>query len=315
MKANDLYALVKSAAPIAGVTVGNEGDKATWAVDWGASSAPEIAAGEALIAAVSDVDTATVEAPRMNFDCKLIVTSSLAIQLSNHNGDQIFINGQNYPIAQYAVNLGNTGLAAATLYYVYAYWTGLKVALELSTTGHAVDPTWGHRTKGSTPSRTYVGMVYMGAGTPGTFVDSDTQRFCASYYNRINKPVQRALIANRATTAAPHVELDSAERIEFISHGDEHALVWLNAIAANSNAGTDTYGALGLDGISTLLARTVFYSADAGNLFAFGKMQGQQFSAGYHYLTPVGGTSGGGARTATYYAGGDPTRFGAMLRQ
>jgi hypothetical protein len=65
--------------------------------------------------------------------------------------------------------LSNSGLVAATLYYIYAFDNAGTLTLEASTTGHAVDATVGVEIKSGDATRTLVGVASMGAGTPGTF--------------------------------------------------------------------------------------------------------------------------------------------------
>ncbi|MCJ2144280.1 hypothetical protein MKL20_30200, partial [Methylobacterium sp. E-066] len=75
-------------------------------------------------------------------------------------------------------------MSAATLYYVYAYMNGSTLALEAVTTAHATDATYGHEIKTGDGTRTLVGMVYTGPGTPGTFLDTAANRWVASWFNR-----------------------------------------------------------------------------------------------------------------------------------
>jgi hypothetical protein len=78
------------------------------------------------------------------------------------------------------VTISNAGLAASTVYYVYARMSGGAMALELSTTGHT--PTNGVETKTGDTTRTLVGMVRTNASSQ--FVDDATNICVLSFFNR-----------------------------------------------------------------------------------------------------------------------------------
>jgi hypothetical protein len=247
--------------------------------------------------------------------CRLQVSSSSVLAIALQTSGSIFINGANYNLID---SVGatpfksNSGLTAATLYYVYCYWDGTAVQIEFSTTAFTAS-VYGHLVKSGDATRTYLGMVYMGAGTPGTFVDSDTQRFCASYYNRQNKPVQRtALTGTPTTTSATFVELTSGDKVEFIAHGEEWSSCYYNGCALNATVGNICGAAVGVNGTAVALAPNLFnqpvaaaYAMPiAGNI-------GYKFTAGYNYINMLGKSSGG---TVCTFAGAN-CGFGAMLRQ
>jgi len=78
-----------------------------------------------------------------NGQCRLSVVSTTSLKLAPLDGSQLMIAGipQNIPSA--GVTITNSGLAASTLYYVYAYMNSGTMTLELSATGHATDANTG----------------------------------------------------------------------------------------------------------------------------------------------------------------------------
>jgi len=309
MDAGTLYRLLSTVAPISSISIELATDKLTWTVTYDGADAGQIAAAEALIAAASTSEEIGTESTQF-FQVALAVASSASLVLAKRYGNKIFINGVNYLLPYQDVGIANTGLTAATLYYVYAYWTGTTVALELSTTGSGTSPIFGHEIKVGDASRTYVGMIYTGAGTPGTFIDSETQRFCASYYNRVPKHCQRMLGTARSTASAPWVELSSADRIEFITHGSEDALCFLNSNPALAVTAATMSGAIGVNGTTTRTCEQNINFGGAALPLAMAAIRGYRFDHGYNYMTFVGGTT---ASTVTYPA--TQTALGAMLRQ
>ena len=87
------------------------------------------------------------------FDCRLTapVGTNVTPQLSQYNGNLLFINGVNYVVPSAGVNLPLAGLAANTFYLVYAYMVGAVMTLEAVHTTYQVDPTYGHFRKTSDP--------------------------------------------------------------------------------------------------------------------------------------------------------------------
>jgi len=245
------------------------------------------------------------------FGVALFVVASNVLVLTGRGSFKFFINGVNYQIDPTNFPaISNSGLSPSTLYYVYAYWTGAAIALEFSSSTAFSTGTYGQLIKSGDQSRTYVGMIYTTSGS--TFVDSATQRFCASYYNRTLKPVQRApLIALRTTTATSMTEFNSAERIEFITHGDEFSQAFLFASLFNDTNGSAMGAGLGLNGAATIIGQNLVLSIGTIQPLMVTVNYGYQMPFGYNFLTPLGQSSVGCVLSisATF------TGFGAYLRQ
>jgi hypothetical protein len=101
------------------------------------------------------------------------------------NGGRLVIDGV---VRQFngALSLDTTltGVASA-INYVYAYWTGSTVALELSTAGHSTiysNPYSGLEIMSSNSSRTLVGMVYLDGNKK--ILNNIQNRHVLNWYNR-----------------------------------------------------------------------------------------------------------------------------------
>lgn len=178
----------------------------------GATTAPGARTALGLgTAATADTGTANAQVLTMGsflaglFEprCRLEYVNTTTIKLALNDGNVIPLNHSGawnlYAMAS-EPTITNTGQTAATLRYVYAYYTGSAVALEISSTAPTVDATTGKRIKGGPDvSRLLVGMVYFDTGTPGTFADSVTKRYVASWYNPQWK---HFVVGNTAVTAA-----------------------------------------------------------------------------------------------------------------
>ena len=116
--------------------------------------------------------------------CKLVMTSSTVLTLIPFNGNAIKINGVVYTLPAAGITWSGA-TTNATMYYVYASWTGSSVALSLSGVGHSRSSTAGNigvEIKTGDDTFTLVGMVRAG-GTSGQWLDSNTARLVRSWFN------------------------------------------------------------------------------------------------------------------------------------
>lgn len=149
--------------------------------------------------------------------CRLTFVSATQLLLAPHNGRNLIINGALEQLPSGGVTVSNAGLAASTVYYVYARMLAGSVALELSTTGHtAVD---GIRVKTGDATRTLVGMAYTSAGSQ--FQDGGAVIGVLSYFNRRRKAASGIFTAIRSTSSTTATELSSEIRCTFLLWSDE----------------------------------------------------------------------------------------------
>jgi hypothetical protein len=219
--------------------------------------------------------------------CRLSVASSSSLLLSPFDGNLLWVNGAPVAIPSAGVSIANTGLTAATLYYVYAWVNAGALALELSTTGHATSTADGTQIKTGDATRAFVGMVYMDAGTPGIFADSPTKRFVANWFNRRGRDVGGNTTAGATTGSSTAVELSTAARIQFLAWADELPSLFCAGNATNTNTGYSTSVQIGIDGtVSSMNAS--FFPSTAGlfgglTAFSFGSV-----AEGLHTASPFG---------------------------
>lgn len=187
-----------------------------------------------------------------------------------------------------AVTLSPT-LTANTTFFLYAFDNAGVTTLEASTTGHVTDATFGVEVKSGDSTRTLVGMFRVN-NTPA-LVDSGSQRFALSWFNRKAKISATATFATSvSTTSTTFAEIATALRAEFLCWADEEVLT-VPFLFGNTSAQNGWFG-VGIDG-STPTNPTAF--AGAGNV-AQAPALGNSLSLaeGYHFSTAVGKVVSGG---------------------
>jgi hypothetical protein len=224
---------------------------------------------------------------------RLSYTSGTACMLSPVNGGLMWINGLNYSIPSAGVNLSNGSLSASTLYYVYAYMSGLSMTLEASTTGYAAASN-GVQQKIGAATRTLVGMVYMNGS--GQFVSQDGSLQVLTYYMRALKRSRSQFSATRTTTSSSFNEINNEIRNSF--------LVWANenvdfdfAGSTNATNGQNTVTGISFDGAAAE-QETCAAASGVSGIGISGTKVG--LSEGLHYATLFGAV-GSGAGTGTWY--------------
>ena len=225
--------------------------------------------------------------------CRLSVVSGTQIKLAPYNGNNLIINGVLQQIPSAGVTLANTGLAASTLYYVYAYMNAATMTLEAVTTTHATG-TNGVEQKSGDATRTLVGMIYTNSSTPGQFVDSPTQRFCLNWFNR------RALSLYFSTTApvnftnSSSAEITSTLRVNMLSWADEAISASGSGTAGNNTAGATIQLGLVADGVTFGNYVNMTLSGTISQL-PYAIIGSSPLSEGVHVLQTYGSTTSGTA--------------------
>lgn len=224
--------------------------------------------------------------------CRLSKSGANLVLLP-YNGTNLVINGTARAVPGAGVTLAPTGLTPGTLYYIYAMWNGSTIVLEASTTGHSTHAD-GVEIKTGDSTRTLVGMARPITGP--AWQDSVTgpaQRFVLSWFNRRRLSAHGSFSADRSTTSATFVELNTEIRAEVLTWADESIIVDTDGSRETNNAATSVVG-VAFDG--TTPASAVAY----GNKDTFPvsvHYSTQAASEGYHYITLVGSVSGGNTLT------------------
>ena len=220
-----------------------------------------------------------------------IALSGGNIVLSPFNGNGLVINGVPRIIPGAGVSLAATGMAATTLYYIYAFMSGGAMTLEASTTGH-VTGTDGMEIKAGDATRTLVGMAWASAAATWGASAGDV----ANWFNRAPTAVRGNFTAARSTTSNSLVEINSEIRCNFLSWGGVSSASF-NGVVSNSGSGQNILTGISLNGGAASDAQT--QSVNAGSIAACGITGFISMPEGRNYLTITGATSGS---TAVWFA-------------
>ncbi len=231
--------------------------------------------------------------------CRLTVDSTSQLSLQRYQGAYLPLNiggvWEAKLIPSSAPTLANTGLTAATLYYIYVFDDSGTLTLEASTTVHATDADTGAEIKSGDASRTLVGKVFMGAGSPGTFVDSIVKRWCLNWFNRRGLDMLGVFTAARTLTVGnPYGEVNAEIRIEFLSWADEAVMVFASGLYTTAGGFTQSDVAIGLDGTGTRVANTGGLSTAAGERDYGMSAVVTVTATASHFFTMLAGNQGGG---------------------
>lgn len=225
---------------------------------------------------------------------EISVSSTTVLNIKAKNGNYIQINGQLYKMANATIT--NSGLAASTLYYLYAFNNAGTVNYEFSATAHSADTAtdnYGVEIKTGDATRSLVGMVYTASGTPGTFVDTDAFRCVVNWFNQKSRPLNGSIIGG-STASVTLVELNTAFRVGFLTWANEAVCLSLGAVASNATAGQSTGVAIGIDS-TTVASGNVgqMFAASGGNSGGAIAVYNGTLTEGFHFATALGDVSGG----------------------
>lgn len=224
---------------------------------------------------------------KMHGQCRLAKSGSDLV-LSPFNGNKLIIGGSVQTVPSAGVSLAATGMTPGSLYYIYAYMNDDIMSLEASTTGHSTDAATGVEIKTGDATRTLVGMAQPITGP--AWVDTDTQRYVASWFNRSPRRLRNAFTANRSTSSTTPVELNSEIRCSFLCWGDEAVRSVFGGSFYNSGGAVATMGAIGYDGA---VSYDTAYTG-TGSTFTLMAVAGHRvLSEGSHFVTALGWASSG----------------------
>jgi len=193
--------------------------------------------------------------------CRFEYVSGTTCRLRTHNGNKLIINGAQREIPSAGVDLSNTGLAASTVYYVYAYWTGTAIALEASITGHVTDPPTGVEIKAGDATRTLVGMLR--PNTAGLFANTLAYRAVRSWFNEPGIVGHRAASSAGSTSSTTNVEVASDVRLECLLWLQEQITI-TGMIGGSTASAAVAYANIGLSGLAAVSGAYSYASTGNG---------------------------------------------------
>lgn len=233
--------------------------------------------------------------------CRLVYTSATELTLIPYQGNLVQANGAARTVPPATdpnrFKLSNVGLTAGTQYYVYMPPTG--TALEASTTGH-VTAADGTEVKSGDPTRALLATIYTDAGSPGTFADSPTKRYVASWFN---PPVRHLLgaYAGGSTSSTTLVELNTQVRVYFVAFAGQVIDATAEGYMFNTTQGAVNYVQIGLDG--TAFGAAEVQSQQTGDQTSAGPLNVRgvtTLSEGFHYITTLGHMNAGYNGTGSF---------------
>lgn len=223
--------------------------------------------------------------------CRLTATSATQLKLSQCEGQVLNIGGLPRIVPAAGVTIANTGLAASTLYYVYAYMNADEMALELSTTGHSTH-TNGVEIKTGDNTRTLVGMIRTNGSTPGQFLDNETNICVLSWFNRKRKIGRAKFTANRTMAPATNVftEIHTEIRVNFLTWADEPVRQAICGSWAVTGAGTG-YCYSNLDNDTS--GQRAWNCTSSATTTSISSVDERTTTEGYHFGSLTGNMNGG----------------------
>lgn len=234
--------------------------------------------------------------------CRVQVDSTTQISLQRYQGSQIAVKtGTTWGVMTIPATgptLANTGLTAATRYYIYVFNNSGTLALEASTTTHATDADTGVEIKSGDATRTLVGMVFMDAGTPGTFVNSTVKRWCINWFHRSALDMVNTYSTDRSSASTSFAELNSEIRLQFLTWADEAVFVCVEGSAQTDSSGQATLNGLDFDSTSSAAqAVSAIMTATQAQPYSVSIMK--RLSEGQHIAHHNVAVSGGNASWTT----------------
>jgi hypothetical protein len=238
--------------------------------------------------------------------------SGANLQLCRKDGTLLTINGKVEVVPDTCPTLAIGAAAANTTYFIYAFMNAGVMTLEFSTTTHATQAGTGVEIKSADATRTLVGMARSNASP--AWEDDNSLMGVSSYFNRRTKAIVNHYTANRATTSATFIDLNSEIRGNFLTWGDEAVQVAFTGGMANSAASVVQIS-VAFNGIANedLVSEfngaiTVATTPIAGSIYKSG------LTEGFNFATIIGAISGGFTLTVLGGASGAATSLTVLVR-
>lgn len=220
--------------------------------------------------------------------CRFIFVSATQCRLDPRDGMGLIIADTVQQVPSAGVTLGNGGLSASTLYYVYAFMNAGVMTLEASTTNHSTSSN-GVEVKTGDTSRTLVGMLRTNASSQ--FVNSTASRLVATYFNQnmLNAQVGVSGATNFTNTSSS--EISASYRIEFLNWAGNSPIATYSGRFSNSSNAETTFVQSSLDASPNAQENSITGALN-GSPVPFITGTGTSPSEGYHLLTLFGRVTG-----------------------
>jgi hypothetical protein len=237
---------------------------------------------------------------------QLQFTNATTLTLAALNGGFLWINpsgqangGLNYPVPA-GTTISNGGLAANTLYYIYAKVAGGALVLDTpSTTGYALAAN-GIPQKSGDVTRTLVGMVRTNGANQ--FASQDGSLFVRTYFQRQLTRTRTNFSTNQTSSTATLAEIDTSIRNSFLVWSGEN--VEFSMSGSTTTTANSAVSTISFDGGSPELESCA--AGGPSTLALNGVKTG--LAEGLHYATLFGAINTSG--TATWRGGAAPSGSG-----
>lgn len=192
----------------------------------------------------------------------------------------------------YVGGVAATNLAASTTYWVYLFDLSGTPTFDFRTAStHTADSLTGIRIRTGDNTRALIGLIRTDSSSQ--FVNSATQRFVISWFNRRTIAGQNTFSTDRTTTSTTYVELNTEIRVEFVMWEEE--AVFASAVGSTNNSGAAANStAIGFDGTTAEAGFQTAGRSDTGLAVPIA-ISGytSALTEGYHYATLLGAVAGG----------------------
>jgi hypothetical protein len=235
----------------------------------------------------------SIGAPQASVELNYASTTSVILQGSG--GGYLYINGTNYSVGAGITKTLPT-LTNATVYNVYAFWTGSAIDLEFSTTTYVATAN-GIPQKSGDATRTLVGRIRTNSTT--TTYNTASDAGVVTYWNRKRRSVTQSIQSNQNTTSGTDVSVLTGP--SFISWGVDATDFSSMAINGNSVDTAQNVSTVYVNG-SALSAGAYTSISGAGGIGSARPAISFIANNGYTTTALYGRVNAG---TGTWYAGSD----------
>jgi len=225
--------------------------------------------------------------------CRFIFSSATATKLIPYNGQNLIINGAPQQIPSAGVSLANTSLAASTFYYVYAAMVSGVMTLVASATGHVTGSN-GVEVMIGDATKTLVGSVLTNSSSQ--FSTSNNFYGVISWFNRQSISLQPVTAVNASFSSATPDEINTGNRITFISWLGESVLCTVCGYISNTASQAACVVGIGFNSTSVITGQLAqgnvpFAGAAISASTTITPFIGTENQA--QYMTPLGEVSAG----------------------
>ncbi|EIF30977.1 hypothetical protein BCh11DRAFT_06489 [Burkholderia sp. Ch1-1] len=220
--------------------------------------------------------------------CRLVIGGGTALSLTPFGGNNLIINGVPQQIPSAGVTASNSGLAASTVYFVYAAMSGGVMVLNFSTTGHSTAPN-GVETKTGDTTQTLVGMIRTNSSSQ--FISTAAAIGLINWFNRQLIPLLSSNSVN-STTSTSFVNVGPS--VTFITWVNSSIPFFMNGYGFNSTAADGVSAQIGLDAATGLSTISNLVSATANASSGLNSILSSAVTEGFHTIAGYGCALTGG---------------------